>query len=615
MTRKPIRLWPGVAALVLFVLARFVVPGLWPEADLAGMLVSLAASVVILVWWVFFSRLPWAERVGGIALVIVAIVAVHPFLHPSMSGAGMGVLYYLFAVQLAMLVLVVAAVAAGRMGAGARRATVAVAIVIACAFWALVRTDGVTSTNLLGGDFAWRWTPTAEQRLLAQAPDEPLTLAPTSAEAAAPADAPPQSDAPAAAAALTDAPAEADAAAASEADAPAMSEPATRRVEWPGFRGANRDGVIRGVRIATDWAATPPVEVWRRPVGPGWSSFAVNGDLFYTQEQRGEDEIVACYRVSTGEPVWMHRDPSRFYESNGGPGPRATPAIHGGRVYTFGPTGILNALDAATGARAWSRDVGTDVQRDIPGWGFTSSPIVVDGIVIVAASGSIAGYDAATGEPRWTGPRQLGSYSSPHLATIDGVEQVLLLSGSGVASFNPADGTLLWENKYDGGTPIVQPAVLASGDVLTNSITMTGGNGIKRLAVAKSGDGWTVEERWASNGLKPYFNDFVVHNGHAFGFDGNILSSINLEDGRRNWKGGRYGNGQMVLLADQDLLLVTSEDGELVLVSATTDKFTEVARVQALDGKTWNHPVVVGDLLLVRNGEEMAAFRLPAAGR
>lgn len=394
-----------------------------------------------------------------------------------------------------------------------------------------------------------------------------------------------------------------------------MSEPATRRVEWPGFRGANRDSVIRGVRIATDWAATPPVEVWRRPVGPGWSSFAVNGDLFYTQEQRGEDEIVACYRVSTGEPEWMHRDPSRFYESNGGAGPRATPAISAGRVYTFGPTGILNALDAATGARVWSRNVGTDVQRDIPGWGFTSSPIVVDGIVIVAASGSTAGYDAATGEPRWTGPRQLGSYSSPHLATIDGVEQVLLLSGSGVASFNPADGTLLWENKYDGGTPIVQPAVLASGDVLTNSIAMTGGNGIKRLAVAKSGEGWTVAERWASNGLKPYFNDFVVHNGHAFGFDGNILSSINLEDGRRNWKGGRYGNGQMVLLADQDLLLVTSEDGELVLVSATTDKFTEVARVQALDGKTWNHPVVVGDLLLVRNGEEMAAFRLPLAGR
>ena len=133
---------------------------------------------------------------------------------------------------------------------------------------------------------------------------------------------------------------------------------------------------------------------------------------------------------------------------------------------------------------------------------------------------------------------------------------------------------------------------------------------MKYLSVTRGESGWTVQERWTSRGLKPYFNDFVVHKGHAYGFDGTILSAINLETGDRVWKGGRYGAGQMLLLPQQDLLLVVSEDGDLVLVAASPDRHTEIAKVKAIEGKTWNHPVLVGDVLLVRNGEEMAAFRL-----
>ena len=383
--------------------------------------------------------------------------------------------------------------------------------------------------------------------------------------------------------------------------------------DWPGFRGPERDDVVRGVRIKTDWAASPPIELWRRPIGPGWSSFAVRGNLIYTQEQRGEDEIVGCYRVDSGEPVWRHRDKARFWESNGGAGPRATPTLSNGRVYAFGATGILNVLDAGTGARVWSRDVAADAKQTLPMWGFSSSPLVIGDLVVVAASGKLAAYDIGTGKPRWFGPDRPGSYSSPHRMTIDGVDQVLLLTAAGATSVAPSDGAVLWEHSWPEGTTIVQPAMTADGDVLINTLTGTGGLGIRRLAVAHGSDGWTVTERWTSTGLKPYFNDFVVHKGNAYGFDGNILSCIDLQDGKRKWKGGRYGDGQLVLLPDQDLLLVVSEEGELALVKATPDQFTELARFKALDGKTWNHPVMVRDFLLIRNGEEMAAFRLSLA--
>jgi len=385
--------------------------------------------------------------------------------------------------------------------------------------------------------------------------------------------------------------------------------------DWPGFRGPERDGIVRGVRIETDWSRTPPVELWRRPIGPGWSSFAVSGDLVYTQEQRGDDEIVSCYRLTTGEPVWTHRDAVRFWESNGGAGPRATPTLRNGRVYTLGATGIVNALDAGTGAAVWSRNAATDTSQEIPGWGFAGSPLVIDDVVIVAVAGQLVAYDVRTGHPRWFGPAGGGGYSSPHLVTLDGVAQVLLLRGARTISVAPADGTLLWEHPWQPSVSILQPALAADGDVLIAAGDAMGGIGMRRIAVARGPAGWTVEERWTSRGLKPYFNDFVVHKGHAYGFDGSILACIDLADGTRKWKGGRYGNGQLVLLPDQDVLLVLSEEGELALVAATPDKFTGLARLPAIEGKTWNHPVLVRDVLLVRNGEEMVAFRLVLAGR
>jgi outer membrane protein assembly factor BamB len=333
----------------------------------------------------------------------------------------------------------------------------------------------------------------------------------------------------------------------------------------------------------------------------------VAGDRIYTQEQRGEDELVACYSASTGAPIWQHRDRARFWESNGGAGPRGTPLIHQGRVYALGATGIVNALDAATGAVVWTRNAAGDTKAKTPMWGFSGSPIVVDDLLIVPTSGALSAYDVATGAPRWKAPSKAEGYTSPQLVDIDGVRQVLFVNSAGVSGLSPADGKVLWSSAWE-GYPIVQPQVIAGGGVL---FAVQEGLGLRRLAVSRGNGAWTASETWTSRGLKPYFNDFVVHKGHAYGFDSNILSCIDLADGTRKWKGGRYGNGQLVLLADQDAMLVLGEEGEIALVKATPDGFTELAKIPGLDGKTWNHPVVVGDRLLVRNSEQMAAFRLP----
>jgi outer membrane protein assembly factor BamB len=597
---KSLRLWPGAVLAVLLVLLRVVLPAVSPTMFLQGVLGALLCVLLIVLWWLFFSRAPWSARVGAIVWILVSVWTTSLLVHPSIA-AGMG--FVLPAYLAPVLGLALVGGAFGRRVAPRPWVPIVVAIVLACAVFTLLRTDGVTGDA--GSQLTWRWTPTAEERLLAQTSDEPQPPAPAETvtgirnEPIAP-------EAGARVAALHVAPA-----------TPKVEPPARvaeTPAEWPGFRGRDRNSVIRDLRIDSDWSTSPPTQLWRRAIGPGWSSFAVRGDLLYTQEQRGDDEIVACYKVSTGQPVWRHRDAVRFWESNAGAGPRATPALSGDRVYTLGATGILNALHAGNGAVAWSRNAAVDADTKTPDWGYSGSPLVVDDLVIVAVSGKLAGYDAATGKPRWFGPYRGESYSSPQLMTIAGVPQVVLLSHDGATSVAPADGTVLWQHDWSSGA-IVQPVPSGDGDVLVHAVAMTVGLGIRRLAVAYASGGWTVQERWTSTGLKPYFNDFVVHDGHAYGFDGSILSCIDLADGQRKWKGGRYGSGQLVLLPEQDLLLVISEEGELVLVSASPDQFREVSRFAAIEGKTWNHPVLVGNVLLVRNGQEMAAFRLAVSGR
>jgi outer membrane protein assembly factor BamB len=542
----------------------FVAPGTLAQffGMFAGPILGLA---LLLLWWVFFSRAPWTDRLWGLGWVVGSLLFAFALAHPTVPQA-----LIVFGIPVLSLSSVIWLLFSRRADPRTRRLGAVAVVLITVPGWTLLRTDGVDGTMSI--DYAWRWSETAEERLLAT-------------QTAADSPGPVRMD-----------------------QAWEVGEAA-----WPGFRGKHRDNLVAGSTIETGWDSAPPEEIWRRPIGPGWSSFAVVGDRLYTQEQRGEDELVACYDAGNGQPVWFHRDRARFWEALAGAGPRATPTYDAGRIYALGATGILNCLDAATGELLWSRRLTDDTGAEVPDWGFAGSPLLIDDLVIVHAGGpdgkAVVAYDRLSGEPRWFAPAGTVSYSSPHLAMIDGVAQVLILTGDGATSIDPLNGTVLWEYSWPlaGGARIVQPWIGDDGQVLIG----TGfGKGVRSLMVALDRGSWQITEGWTSRGLKPYFNDFVVHRGHLFGFDGSILAAIDARTGERRWKKGRYGNGQVLLLAEQDLLLVLSESGELVLVNADPARFEELSRMPAIHGKTWNHPVIVDDRLYVRNGEEAACFRL-----
>lgn len=565
---RELRLWPGVVLAGLLILLRYVAVVVAPGTALfLAPVAGLVLGLLIVVWWLLASRAPAVERWIALGAIVVG-AAVTPFLlHPSVAESAGGLLFPIYALPILGLVLVAWALVSRGWSAGRRKLSLIAAIVAVCLSFTLLQSPGMLGTGQ--AEFAWRWSTAAEDRLAAGG-------TPRDASAAE----------------------------------------AVGEVRWPGFRGWGRDSTLRGTNVATDWESAPPVELWRRPVGPGWSSFAVAGDLIFTLEQRGELEVVSAYRVSSGDPVWEHADEARFWEAMGGVGPRATPTVYGGRVFALGATGRLNALDAATGDLLWSRDLTSDTGASVPVWGFSGSPLVHAGEdlaerLIVTASGATAAYDLATGEPIWTGAGTTDgeAYVSPQRMTVGGIEQLVHLSPDGAAGIALQNGTVIWQYERS-GAPIVQPAATADGGLLIGATDAMGGSGVIKLSIGHGPTGWTVAEAWESNRLKPYFNDYVVHEGYAYGFDGSILAAIELDTGRRAWKGGRYGHGQLLLLADQDLLLVLSEEGELVLVSATPEGHEEIATAPALDGKTWNHPVLIDDVLLVRNAEEMAAFRL-----
>jgi outer membrane protein assembly factor BamB len=568
-TYRPLRVWFLVLVVPLMIAARYF--SAWfpemPMVWMVGAFVPGLLGLLVLLWWLTFSRAKWSERLVGLLGVIAAIATAVFFVDKTMLGPPIIVLTLPTTTAAFALTLVVMS---GELSFRRTYLAIASSFLVA-GFSTLLTNDGATGDFSFG--FDWRWRPTAEETFLtSRLPDK----------ASDPVNRP---------------------------TAESFTNPA-----WPGFRGPNRDGIQRGMAFDSDWKANPPQERWRIKLGPAWSSFAVADKYLVTQEQRGEQEAVVCYDADTGGEIWAQEIKSRFFDALGGLGPRATPMIASGSVFALGAEGWLVKLNAVEGTILWKTDVRELTQLPPPMWGFSCSPLVVEDLVVIHAGGNddqgIIAFETETGKVRWSVPADKESYSSLHLTSFFDQKQIVFLGSHGATFLDPTSGKTLLNHEFKiTGYRAVQPAVIDAEQLLFTSEYA----GSRLIKLKPAEQGLEAEEMWTSRSIKPDFNDFVIQEGYVYGFDGAIFTCIDLKDGSRSWRKGRYGKGQVLSLADSKTLLVISEMGELVLLEATSAEHRELARLTALDGKTWNHPVIVGDRLYLRNANEAVCYQLPQA--
>jgi outer membrane protein assembly factor BamB len=526
----------------------------------------LLCCLLLLIWWLAASRATWRERVFGLLGIIAGAVLAVALADRTMRGPATTYLtiptgLFLFAVATAFF----------KKAPPAFRTGIAVLLAFAgFGVTMLLRNEGMT------GDykFAWRsrWSQTAEQSMLASVPKSPSPK-PTLDQSSV---------------------------------ANALSHP-----DWPGFRGADRDGRYLGPKISTNWTAQPPQQLWKIQVGPAWSSFAVAGRMLFTQEQRGPKEAVVCYDADSGKEIWKTEVDGRLDDPMGGPGPRATPTLANGTLYVTGSTGEFMRLNPLTGDIVWKKDLTQVAGTKVPMWGFSASPLVAGPVVIVYGGGGDKGllaFDTDKGDLRWSASCPGDSYSSAQVNKLLDEDSVVMLTKSGLTLLDPSTGKARLD--YDWKIPqfrALQPRVLGTDTILLPTAMNMGTRAVR---IQKNNGQYSAEELWTSRQLSPDFADLVSYDGYAYGNDGGLLTCLDLKTGKRKWKDGRYGKGQILLLNNSGLLLVLSEQGRLALVAAEPTDYRELASFQAIEGKTWNHPVLVNDRVYVRNSQEAAAFKI-----
>ncbi len=567
-----LRVWPAVVLVIALWTLLYANHTLEMSAGtrfISRMATYAIAFLAFFGWWLSRSVVPWRDRLLAVVVTIVFGVLARLVADKTIDGFALALSSFPFVMTVWTAWLIVSRSSKRQV----QRIGFCVLMLLTFGYFTLLRWDGLDAKQR--AEMSWRWTPTKEQLFLASHAQEAKPVGVNGGQS---------------------------------------QKWTLQPGDCPELRGPNRDGVLPGIEIVADWKEHPPKQLWRKRVGPAWSGMIVVDGHLVTQEQRGESEAVVGYDEATGDELWAHNDHVRFEEALAGAGPRGTPTFAAGRIYTLGGHGLLNCLVPETGEVVWSQDMVKDAgvaEADLPQWGYSVSPLVVDGLVIVFAGGthkSVLAYHADDGKLAWTAPGGKQSYSSPQLVVLNGQQQVVMHDTTAVRSLNIADGKEQWS--YPNGSEIslamVQPHLVGPNDLIV-AITP----GMARLEVTRQlpTDG-TQSPRWQTNKLRPDFSDFVIHKGSIFGLNDGVLCCLDAETGKQLWKKLRLGHGQVLLLPDQDALLISNDKGEIILVAVDRTGPTELCRFQAIEGKTWNGPALVGNRLFLRNAAEMAAYEI-----
>ena len=380
---------------------------------------------------------------------------------------------------------------------------------------------------------------------------------------------------------------------------------------WPQWRGPGRDGSLGSLAV-TDWPAQL-TKAWEVTVGTGHASPIAAGNRVIVFSREGDREIVRALELSSGRELWR-ADYQAPYSVNPaasahGPGPKATPAIAGGRVFTFGIAGVLSAFDLASGKLLWR----TPAPKSLPEYGTAASP-VVDGTSVIAHTGglnngAITSFDAAKGTTRWQWTGDGPAYASPVAATIGGVRQIVTLTQKSVVGLNGSTGALLWQLPFTTEYNQTSVTPVIRGDV----VIFSGLNKpLTAVRIRREASKWTATPLWTNDQLPLFMSSPVLIGGTLFGLthrNRGQLFALDAVTGRTLWTTkGRDGENASVA-GNRSWLLVSTTNGELLIAKPDGSGYKEVRRYTIASGAVWAHPAFTGRSILVKDASKVLCWR------